>query len=79
MTRDLRATLVAETDLAYTQLRLHLHDPWAGYCPTCNVPGPCALYTHLLDRLAVLENAELQLPDHEDEGNNTAGTEEAAP
>ena len=72
MNSDLRASLVAETEFAYTQLRLHLHDPWAGYCPTCNVPGPCALYTHLLDRLAVLENAELQLPDDEDNKDTEA-------
>ncbi|MEV0644914.1 hypothetical protein AB0I28_06585 [Phytomonospora sp. NPDC050363] len=59
-------SLVAETDLAYTQFRLHLHDPWAGVCPTCDVPGPCALYIHLLDRLAAIEAAQLQHTDDED-------------
>jgi len=76
---DLRASLVAETELAYTQLRLHLHDPWAGFCSTCDVPGPCPLYIHLLDRLAALETAELQLSDDEDTKPETDTHGEAAP
>lgn len=61
-----RAQLNAELAYAYRQFRSHLHDPWAEYCYPCDVPGPCQMYHHWLNRLRALEAAEEALPDNDD-------------
>ncbi|GIG64882.1 hypothetical protein [Phytomonospora endophytica] len=64
--------IAAETDRAYANLLLHVHDPWTEHCYRCDAPGPCPLLKHWLDRLAALEAAGQALHEAEEpEGEDT--------
>ena len=74
LNHHLHTQLTAEMAYAYRQFRAHLHDPWSGYCYPCDVPGPCPMYTHWLDRLHALEAAQQRIAEDvivDDEGEAT--------